>query len=223
MTHALWTNESPESSLAWLTKAAVTAVPGAIAAGVTLRDQKGALESFAVTADFVREVDAVQYRYREGPCVASLHHGPVHLVSDMATDSRWPTFAPAAVAMGVGGMLSAHMFAWDGAAGSLNFYADRPDAFATGADAIGLLYASQLAMTFALSRQPTRLRDAMTTRTEIGAATGILMERHHLDRDHAFSLMRKRSQTRNIKLREVARQIIQLRLGTQLLDHEVDV
>lgn len=99
LTHALWTHESPESSLAWLTRAAVTAVPGAVAAGVTLRDQKGALESFAVTADFVMEVDAVQYRFGEGPCVASLRHGPVHLVNDMAADPRWPTFAPAAVAL----------------------------------------------------------------------------------------------------------------------------
>ncbi|MGW0227399.1 GAF and ANTAR domain-containing protein [Actinopolymorpha singaporensis] len=223
LTHALWNHEPPEASLAWLTRAAVTAVPGAVAAGITLRDQKGALESFAVTADFVMEVDAVQYRSGEGPCVASLRHGPVHLVNDMAADPRWPTFAPAAVALGVGGMLSAHMFAWDGMAGSLNFYADRSDAFATGAEAVGLMYASQLAMTYALSRQSTRLRDALASRTEIGAALGILMERHHLTKDQAFVLLRKRSQHHNTKLREVARQVVRVQQSGRVPDFGVNI
>ncbi|MFD2079616.1 GAF domain-containing protein [Actinopolymorpha cephalotaxi] len=210
-THALSSNESPESSLGRLTRAAVTAVPGAVAAGVTLRDQQGSLDSFAVTDDFVLHVDAVQYRFGEGPCVASLRSGPVHLVSDLATDPRWPAFAPAAVALGVGGMLSAHVFAWDGTAGSLNFYADRPDAFAAGAESAGRLYASQLAMMFALSRQPTRLQDALISRTEIATAIGIMMERHRVDKEHALSLLRQRCQSRNLTLREVARQVVQPR------------
>lgn len=223
LTQALWTHETPESSLAWLTKAALTAVPGAVAAGVTLRDHSGALESFAVTADFVMEVDAVQYRYGEGPCVASLRHGPVNLVNDLAADPRWPAFAREAVALGVGGMLSAHMFDWDGMAGSLNFYADRPDAFATGAESAGRMYASQLAMTFALSQRATRLREALSSRTEIGAALGILMERHQLDKERAFDLLRTRSQGRNIKLREVARHVVQMRQGRELSDLDVDL
>lgn len=221
-TLALSSNESPESSLCRLTRVAMTAVPGAVAAGVTLRDQKGSLDSFAVTDDFVLDVDAVQYRFGEGPCVASLRSGPVHLVGDLSTDQRWPIFAPAAVALGVGGMLSAHMFAWDGMAGSLNFYADRPDAFAAGAESVGRLYASQLAMMFALSRQPTRLRDALITRTEIGTAIGIMMERHHVDEEHALGLLRKRSQSRTITLREFAGQVVQLRQSPELPDQEVD-
>ncbi len=120
------------------------------------------------------------------------------------------------MALGVGGVLSAHMFGWDGMAGSLTFYADQPDAFASGTEPAGLMYTSQLAMTFTLSRQATLVRDALTSRAEVGAALGILMERHHLDKEQAFGLLRKQSQRRNVKLRKVPQQIIRMRPDTHL-------
>ena len=45
----------------------------------------------------------------------------------------------------------------------------------------------------------------------IGQATGILMERFDLEPDRAFSVLSRMSQQRNVKLREVAEQIVETR------------
>ena len=48
----------------------------------------------------------------------------------------------------------------------------------------------------------------MTTRQLIGEATGILMARQNITQQDAFDMLRRASQRLNIKLREVAEQIV---------------
>ncbi len=52
------------------------------------------------------------------------------------------------------------------------------------------------------------LERAVVTRTTIGRATGILMERHQLDASEAFERLRVTSQQRNIKVRDVAAELV---------------
>ncbi|MDQ0578008.1 AmiR/NasT family two-component response regulator [Streptomyces rishiriensis] len=47
----------------------------------------------------------------------------------------------------------------------------------------------------------------METRHAIGEAMGILMERHRLDADDAFNMLRRISQHHNIKPRDVAQRV----------------
>jgi AmiR/NasT family two-component response regulator len=57
-----------------------------------------------------------------------------------------------------------------------------------------------------------RVEDLHTTlyaREQIGVATGILMERHRLSRERAFSLLVRVSQTGKATLREVAASILE--------------
>ena len=49
---------------------------------------------------------------------------------------------------------------------------------------------------------------ALATRKLIGAAIGITMERYQIDEEHAFKFLVRVSQTGNIKLRDVADQIV---------------
>jgi AmiR/NasT family two-component response regulator len=51
------------------------------------------------------------------------------------------------------------------------------------------------------------MEQALGTRHMIGEAMGILMGSHDLTEDGAFDVLRRYSQERNIKLREVARLI----------------
>jgi AmiR/NasT family two-component response regulator len=53
------------------------------------------------------------------------------------------------------------------------------------------------------------LQAAMVTRSEIDQAKGIIMASQHLDADAAFQVMVKQSQHENIKVRDVAREIVQ--------------
>jgi AmiR/NasT family two-component response regulator len=52
------------------------------------------------------------------------------------------------------------------------------------------------------------LQRALVTNRQIGMAMGILMERHRLTPEQAFDHLRRLSQQRNVKLRDLAEQII---------------
>jgi len=56
--------------------------------------------------------------------------------------------------------------------------------------------------------QAEHLQRAVVSNRRIGMAMGILMERHRLTEDQAFDRLRDLSQRRNVKLRDLAEQII---------------
>jgi hypothetical protein len=67
------------------------------------------------------------------------------------------------------------------------------------------------------------LKEALRTRTIIGQATGLLMSEHTLTADAAFARLVKTSQDTNVKLREIAAQIVEqagdrASVGSRLLD-----
>lgn len=91
--------------------------------------------------------------------------------------------------------------------GALNLYSARPAAFTKGSETVGWLLASHGAVAFSSARTADQLQQAIETRHTIGEAMGILMERLKITEDDAFALMRRVSQERNVKLRDLARQI----------------
>lgn len=68
--------------------------------------------------------------------------------------------------------------------------------------------ATQAAALLELAREMTDLRAAMVTRQRIGQACGILMSRFVLTDEQAFLALTRASQNRNLKLRELAREVI---------------
>ena len=54
----------------------------------------------------------------------------------------------------------------------------------------------------------TELQRALATSRQIGMAMGILMERHRLTPEQAFDRLRDLSQRRNVKLRDLADQVV---------------
>ena len=63
----------------------------------------------------------------------------------------------------------------------------------------------------AAARTESGLRQAMDGRHLIGIAQGILMERFDLSTDKAFAVLRRYSQDRNMKLRNVAAYVVESR------------
>jgi AmiR/NasT family two-component response regulator len=53
------------------------------------------------------------------------------------------------------------------------------------------------------------LQRSVASREVIGKAQGILMERHKIRGDRAFDLLRRESQTRNVKLRQIAETVVE--------------
>jgi AmiR/NasT family two-component response regulator len=60
----------------------------------------------------------------------------------------------------------------------------------------------------AATAQTEHLQRALTSSRQIGMAMGILMERHRLTQEQAFERLRDLSQKSNVKLRDVAEEII---------------
>jgi len=63
-------------------------------------------------------------------------------------------------------------------------------------------------MALARARRESDLNDAIVTRQEIGMAIGLTMARYNLDSERAFQYLVRASSTSQIKIRDIARQIV---------------
>lgn len=198
-----------DDTLQGIVELAVQTVPGADHAAVSLVQGRGRVETVATSDELPCAVDAAQYATGEGPCLEALWDREAVHTPDLAVTDRWPAFAPRAVELGVRSMLSFRLFAEaDGTAG-LNLYNGRPGAFDEQSVSVGHVFAVHAALAYEHAREVEGLRSALETRTLIGQAQGILMGRHRVRPDVAFDLLRTASQRRNVKLRDVAQQVVE--------------
>jgi AmiR/NasT family two-component response regulator len=63
-------------------------------------------------------------------------------------------------------------------------------------------------MAIGYAREVHNLNEAVKTRTLIGQATGVVMERYGLPDHRAFALLTRLSQERYVKLRQIAQEIV---------------
>ena len=75
------------------------------------------------------QVDEVQYRLDQGPCLHSIRAGEHVRIDDLVFDQRWWEYAVRAVARGVRSSLSIPVSAQGDPIGSINLYSDRPRFF----------------------------------------------------------------------------------------------
>jgi len=61
------------------------------------------------------------------------------------------------------------------------------------------------------SQHDQQMQAALSTRDRIGQAKGIIMERYDVDDIAAFDMLRRLSQETNIKLTDIAQQVISTR------------
>ena len=184
---------------------AVAIIPAAEMAGLLLVHNRRRIESAAWTHELVAQLDGVQNATGQGPCLESLWTQETVLVEDHRTEDRYPNFSPRAVELGVLSMLSFQLFVDDGVLGALNLFAARPGAFADEESRnLGMLFAAQAAVALAGAERGEGLTQALVQRDVIGQAKGILMERHRITPDAAFTLLVRASQRANRKLHAVA-------------------
>jgi transcriptional regulator with GAF, ATPase, and Fis domain len=201
---------SVDATLERITGSAVELVEGCDAAGILmLHDKK--VQTLAATEQLVVDSDRLQEQLGEGPCfdAARTKDGErVFRIPDFTREQpRWPDYAPRAQRLGVGSMMGFLLYTEDEELGALNIYSRRPGAFTEAGELAGWLLASHAAVSFSSARTHAQMEQALGTRHMIGEAMGILMGSHDLTEDGAFDVLRRYSQERNIKLREVARLI----------------
>lgn len=158
-------------------------------------------------------VDRVQGEVGEGPCVTAATGQPVVVTSDVTVDDRWPAFSARVADLGVRSVASFQLYLvrndQDDRLGALNLYGFRPDAFDAAALRLGEVFAVHCSTVLAAAISREGARQALESRDLIGQAKGILMERHRITAAGAFDLLRDASQRRNVKLRDLARQVVE--------------
>ena len=195
---------SLQDTLNGIAQAAVDNVPGAEFAGLTVVKARREVHTAAWTDELVRAADQAQYDTGQGPCLNSVYEEKTVRVVDMRTEQRWPEFAKRAVELGVCSMLSIQLYVTGDNLGALNLYSEAVEAFDDESEHVGLLLAAHAAIAMAGAQQQEQLAQAITTRDLIGQAKGILMERHKITSEEAFTLLIRASQLANTKLRDVA-------------------
>ena len=164
--------------------------------------------SEAASSDLPRRIDTLQQETRQGPCLDSAWEHETVRVPDMAHEERWPLFAGRAAGAGARGMLSFQLFVSGQDLGALNLYSYRAGAFDDESEHVGLMFAAHAAIAYATIRRHTDLAAAVESRLLIGQAQGILMERYGLVPDQAFAVLVRASRSTNVKLRQIAAQLV---------------
>src|SRR6201990_1801055 len=129
---------------------AAQAIPGVDGAGVTMTESSTdilQIQAWAVTADFVREIDKVQYRgMREGPCITCMQSRRPAISGSLGSDDRWPRFGGRVARMGVHSALSLPLVVGTEVIGAINSYAKSRDAFGEHAVTLGSQFAGPAAV-----------------------------------------------------------------------------
>lgn len=200
--------ETPALTLIEIVKDAVNLVPGCDEGSISVVLGRRQVSSEAASGELPRVIDAMQEELGQGPCLDAAYKHLAVLVPDMASDDRWPLFAPRAAAAGAASMLSCRLYVEGENLGALNLYARTAGAFDEESEHVALLFASHAAIAYADSRKVERLEGRIATRQLIGQAQGILIERYKITGDAAFVMLVRASQRSNVKLRDVAERLV---------------
>jgi hypothetical protein len=201
---------------------AASAIEGVAGASVSLLSRDGErLETTNASSSTVRSADAVQYQFRQGPCVETIRTGEE--VRASLPDGRWPEFSEQALETGLRSIWSLPLRVGTLVTGALNLYSTDDPSWMVGAAtraARGL--ASQAAVVLAnaaslASAQMTNrhLQEALESRDLIGQAKGILMAREGVDAEGAFGILRRESQRSGRKLRDIAAEVVERHRGSR--------
>ena len=201
------------------------AVAGADEVSITLvREEQPWTATY--TGQLALDADELQYERGYGPCMDAGLTGTLLRVDDMRVETRWPDYAPRVVERGVLSSLSVPLPLQTEVVGALNCYSRQASAFddastdaaieVTGyiavavVNAMGYIQASDLAH---------HMQAAMASRAVIEQAKGIVMAQNRCDAESAFGILRRASQGRNVKIRDLAFELVE-RIGAGARDNQ---
>lgn len=202
---------SVDEVLDGVTRTVLEVIPGADHAGFLLLTKAGKFETQSATSDLMYELDRLQIKHGEGPCVEAAVDELIVRTDDFQREQRWPHYSAEVLTLGVRSALSFKLYTSNHNAGALNIFAMEPEAFGPEDEGVGQVLAAHAAAAILASRQGEQLQSALSSRDLIGQAKGVIMERYQVDAVRAFELLRELSQTENIKLVDIAKRVIDSR------------
>jgi GAF domain-containing protein len=169
----------------------------------------------AYTGELALAADELQYERGYGPCVDAGRGGTVLRIDDMREETRWPEYAEKVSTRGVLSSLSVPLPIQDEYIGALNIYSAKarsfPDEHIPAAETIASYAAVAVRNAHAFTRAADlarNLTEAMASRAAIEQAKGIIMHEQRCSADQAFAILTHVSQQANIKIRDIATQMV---------------
>jgi hypothetical protein len=179
-----------------------------------------------VTGDTGEQLAELQLTLGEGPSLDVAADGGPVLASDLTDGDygrRWPAFTPAAVAAGVLAVFAFPLRIGAIRAGVLGLYRDQPGPLNTFQLGDALTFADTATLLLLGAQDPAdpeaaaggQLPGLALHRAEIDQATGMLTEQLGVGIDDAFVRLRAYAYAKDLRLMDVARDIVarRLRLG----------
>jgi transcriptional regulator with GAF, ATPase, and Fis domain len=192
-------------------RAALHLVDGCDHASIMLR-QHDHYTTAGASDDTARMLDRIEVEVGEGPCVDAVEEEAAQLDADLSGSSAWPRLRKRFLAeTSVRGMAGFRLLVDNRKVGALNLFSNRPGAL-TGDSvdqaAVLAAFASVALMAATHKEQARTLRDGLDSNREIGKAIGLMMAFHKVGDEEAFDILRRASQDMNVKISEVAGQIV---------------
>ncbi len=110
------------------------------------------------------------------------------------------------------GALGYRLFLEGQKVGALNIFSDEPGALTSRSADQGAVLAAFASVSLAALRareEAESLRQGLQSNREIGKAVGLLMAAHRVSADEAFAILKRTSQDLNMKLAQVAVQVVE--------------
>jgi len=188
--------------------------------GVLLRLPGGELRAAASSNEDSAALELLQCQDREGPCSDCCRLGrPVSSEDLRREDGRWPTFSRRAIDAGFASVHAVPMRVGQRVVGAVNLFRDQPGRLSLAdlrlAQGVADLGAGRLAHEQTvrdIQDQVDHLEIALTSRVVIEQAKGMLAERLGVSPDSAFQLLRSYARRGNLRLSDVAEDLVRGRL-----------
>jgi ANTAR domain/GAF domain len=213
MAEIVYSGESVDSVYEALCETAVKFVDGCDHASLMLR-RSGRVDTVASSDAVATEIDELEKELGEGPCLDAIddNEPDQHICADLTEGSKWPELARVIIEKtSVRGMAGFRLRQDGQRVGALNVFSDTAGALNEHSlDQATMLTAFASVALAALERgeEATTLRRGLQSNREIGKAVGLLMAMHDIDDDRAFEMLAKVSQEMNVKVAEVAAQVV---------------
>jgi GAF domain-containing protein len=196
----------------------VTQLAGRLTGGMSCSVTLTGTQPYTVSSsdDLAERVDELQYSQDAGPCLDAVRTGSATLVQDLDADAPWPLYRRRAREEGVRSSMSLPLTVSGVTIAGLNLYSTRPAAFDPELRDTLAVFAAQAAAALAMivrhdqqARTSAQLEEALSSRSVIDQALGILMAQQRCTAVEALALLRSHSQNTNRKVREVAAELIE--------------
>lgn len=194
--------------------------------GILLADAESTLRVAATTDERTEWMELLQLQADEGPCLDCYQTGERVTVTDLAQAvRRWPQFIAALADRGDYGSVHALPLRLRGeTVGTLNLFHKQPGALPEADIALGQALADVATIGILSERAihggevlTEQLQIALNNRIIIEQAKGVLAQRGQLSVDAAFDRLRRYARSNNLRLSEVARQVVVTDLATDVL------